>query len=62
MSKKNILKILEKEDIRWIDGRYSKGFVDLDELPILLLEGSVEVYVNQEMKFIRLKEKKKSNG
>jgi len=61
MTKKNILKILEKEDIRWIDGRHSKGFVELNELPILLLEGSAEVYENQGMKFVRLKEKKKSN-
>lgn len=57
MTKKNILKILEKEPIRWIDGRYSNGFVGLNELPILLLEGSAEVYENQGMKFVRLRKK-----
>lgn len=57
MTKKNILKILEKENIRWIDGRYSNGFVDLNELPILLLEGSAEVYEDQGVKFVRLRKK-----
>lgn len=59
MTKKNILKILENEPIRWIDGRYSNGFVDLNELPILLLEGSAEVYEDQGMKFVRLRKKVK---
>jgi len=53
------LKILENEPIRWIDGRYSNGFVDLNELPILLLEGSAEVYEDQGMKFVRLRKKVK---
>ena len=51
--KEKILEILKKESIRLLDGRYSKGFVDLDELKELISEGKAEVYENQEMKFVR---------
>lgn len=39
-----ILEIMEKEDIRRIDGRYSKGFVDTDILENLIKRGDVVVY------------------
>lgn len=53
--KEDLLKILEKEHIRLMDGRYSDGFVDLDELRELISEDFVEVYEKQGMEFVRIK-------
>jgi len=54
MTRENILKILEKESIRLIDGRYATGFVDLDDLNELIQEGEVEVYKVYGVRFARL--------
>lgn len=57
---KSILKILEEEPIRLVDGRYSDGFADTDNLNKLIkLGGYVEVYEKGGMKFVR---KKKNSG
>jgi len=39
--KNKIMKILETEAIRFVDGRYSKGFVDEDVLKQLVEDGLV---------------------
>jgi len=50
---KQILRILEREPIRRADGRYSAGFVDLDDLQRLIDAGEIEVYDNQCVAFVR---------
>ena len=57
--KRNILAILEKEPIRFIDGRYSNGFVDEEDLRHLIESGRAEIYQNGGMKFVRLTGEKK---
>jgi hypothetical protein len=52
-SVKSVLDILGKGPIRLIDGRYSEGFVDLDDLNKLIEIGVAEVYEIDEMKFVR---------
>jgi hypothetical protein len=49
-----ILEILKHEDIRVVDGRYSDGFVDDNELKKLISSGKVETYCVSEFKFARL--------
>ena len=56
----SILKILENEPIRLVDGRYSDGFASTDDLNKLIkLGGYVEVYEKGGMKFVRRKVGKK---
>jgi hypothetical protein len=43
---KSILEILDTESIRLIDGRYSDGFVDLDDLKKLIDMGGYVVLYN----------------
>ena len=52
---KKIIDILKKEDIRAIDGRYSDGFVDIDDLLYLVSKGKAESYTEKGFTFIRLK-------
>lgn len=50
----SILKVLDRESIRIIDGRYSTGFVNMKDLQKLIdMGGYVEVYENQGVKFVR---------
>lgn len=50
----SILAILDRESIRFIDGRYSNGFANMKDLQKLIDMGDyVEVYNNQGMKFVR---------
>lgn len=53
----NILEILKNEDIRMVDGRYSDGFVDTDELRKLVDSGEAETYCKSEFNFVRLARK-----
>lgn len=53
--KQRILKILETEDIRYIDARYSKGFVDDYVLNEMVMQEEVDVYKKQGLVFVRLK-------
>jgi hypothetical protein len=50
-----ILKILKSVPIRYIDGRYTKGFVDQEDLDILISNKNIEIFINQGMKFVKLK-------
>jgi hypothetical protein len=52
--KKHVLKdILSKEPIRWIDGRYSKGFIDVGVLTEMLYSDRVvHVEIKDGFKFI----------
>jgi len=52
-SRERILRILSKEDIRYIDGRYSKGFVDQEELRQMVVEGVVEIKTVQGFSFVK---------
>jgi hypothetical protein len=56
---KGLLEILKKESIRLVDGRYSNGFADLDDLNKLIELGQAEVYDNG-MEFVRLVSRKES--
>lgn len=47
-----IIKILEREPIRLLDGRYSDGFVDIDELKRLIQEKRVTTYENKGITFV----------
>lgn len=50
----SILAILDRESIRLIDGRYSTGFANMEDLQKLIdMGGYVEVYDNQGMEFVR---------
>jgi len=50
----SILQVLDKEPIRLIDGRYSEGFADTDDLQKLIdMGGYVEVYEDDGLKFVR---------
>ena len=52
--RENIIRILEQENIRLVDGRFSSGFVDLNELNNLTKNGIAEIYNNQGINFVRL--------
>jgi hypothetical protein len=49
-----IEKILEREPIRFIDGRYSDGFVDTALLVDVIESGKAEIYKNETVLFVRL--------
>ena len=50
----SILAVLDRESIRLVDGRYSTGFANMEDLQKLIdMGGDVEVYDNQGMKFVR---------
>ena len=50
----SILAVLDRESIRLVDGRYSSGFANMEDLQKLIDMGDyVEVYDNQGMKFVR---------
>ncbi len=50
----SILAILDRESIRLMDGRYSTGFANMEDLQKLIdMGGYVEVYENQGVKFVR---------
>ena len=50
----SLLEVLDRESIRLIDGRYSTGFANMEDLHKLIeMGGYVEVYENQGVKFVR---------
>ena len=53
-----VLDILQKENIRLVDGRYSGGFIDTEVLHYLIRTGEAETYMNEIITFVRLKRKK----
>jgi hypothetical protein len=55
---RNILEILKREPIRFIDGRYSDGFVKGADLNKLIELGWAEIYDNNGTEFVRRKELK----
>ena len=57
-----ILAILEEEDIRFMDGRYSAGFVDARTLHDLVIEGLADMIrppVGQQRAFLAVVTKRK---
>ena len=54
-SENQILEILRKEPIRFIDGRYSTGFVEREDLEKVLNRRLAEKYRNHNITFIRIK-------
>ena len=56
-NREEILNILELEDIRRFDGRYSTGFVDLAELEEMIDLNEVQVIKISGMDFVKFLEK-----
>lgn len=53
-SKQAVLNLLDREPIRFIDGRYSDGFInDVGMLSEMISDGTIELYDNGGVRFVR---------
>ena len=51
--KDNAISIISFESVRLADGRYSGGFIDIDILHELVMDGDAEIFREGGMQFIR---------
>ncbi len=45
--KEHIMEVLRNEDIRVIDGRYGRGFVDLETLQSMIRDGAINTFTTE---------------
>lgn len=55
-----ILEVLKTESIRLMDGRFSDGFVDTDELKLLINLGHAKKFKRQGLDFVKLATKQQA--